>query len=64
MNKTKTNLRSVLGKTKVIVIVNFYIAGDEILDRLLRVSLNGKPVEEFDFQEALDHWKATKNRKI
>lgn len=38
--------------------------GDAALNRLILLSIEGKPLEEFDFIESLSVWKAQKDRRI
>ena len=38
--------------------------GDAALNRLMLISIEGKPLEEFDFVESLSVWKAKKDRRI
>ena len=38
--------------------------GDAALNRLILLSFEGKPLEEFDFIESLSVWKAQKDRRI
>ena len=38
--------------------------GDAALNHLILLSIEGKPLEEFDFIESLSAWKAQKDRRI